>query len=82
MQLNFLPACCYGVCVCCVCCAGSVLSSNTTSQQVTLQFPQAMPMQPLIPVLKLKFNYTLEEALDGFYRSTYIGKSAKGTDCL
>lgn len=55
--------------------AGTVRSSNKTSQQVILQFPQAVPMQPLVPVLRLQFSYKLKEGLDGFYRSSYIGET-------
>jgi len=58
--------------------AGSLLSSNKTSQQVILQFPQALPLQPLVPVLRLQFSYPLLEGLDGFYRSSYIGEGAWG----
>ena len=54
--------------------AGSIRSSNKTSQQVVLQFPQALPKQPQVPVLRLVFSYTLQEGLDGFYRSSYIGE--------
>jgi hypothetical protein len=60
---------------CCVH-AGTVRSSNKTSQQVILQFPQAVPVQPSVPVLRLQFSYKLQEGLDGFYRSSYIGECA------
>ena len=53
--------------------AGSVRSSNKTSQQVILQFPQVVPMHGQVPVLRLQFSYPLQEGLDGFYRSSYIG---------
>lgn len=64
----------------CVWFAGSVLSSNKTSQQVILQFPQVLPLQPLVPVLRLQFSYPLLEGLDGFYRSSYIGEGAWGKE--
>lgn len=59
--------------------AGSVRSSNKTSQQVVLQFPHALPRAPLVPVLRLKFSYKLQEGLDGFYRSSYIGRCGCGS---
>jgi hypothetical protein len=51
-----------------------VLRSNTTSQQVILQFPEAVPRGVLAPVLQLTFSYPLTEGLDGFYRSSFIGE--------
>lgn len=56
--------------------AGSVRSSNRTSQQVILQFPQDLPMHGQVPVVRLQFSYALQEGLDGFYRSSYIGVAA------
>jgi hypothetical protein len=76
-----LVACCFASAqtVCLFSCmpAGTVRSSNKTSQQVILQFPQAVPTQPLVPVLRLQFSYKLQEGLDGFYRSSYIGESPR-----
>jgi hypothetical protein len=47
--------------------------SSSHHQQVILQFPAALPLPPLQPVLRLSFSYTLKEGLDGFYRSSFIG---------
>jgi hypothetical protein len=57
--------------------AGAI-SSNSSShhQQVILQFPAALPLLPLQPVLRLAFSYTLVEGLDGFYRSSFIGEQS------
>ncbi|KAF8056455.1 aminopeptidase M1-D [Scenedesmus sp. PABB004] len=52
--------------------AGAVRSASEERQQVTLVFPEAVPLPPLQPVLRLRFSYTLQEALDGFYRSSFI----------
>ena len=41
-------------------------------EQVTLTFPRALP-QPRATVA-LHFNYTLSDALDGFFRTTYKGE--------
>ena len=40
-------------------------------QQLTLTFPGPLPMPHA--TIALHFNYTLSEALEGFYRSTYTG---------
>lgn len=55
--------------------AGSV--HNTTDyQQVILLFDEAVPATPEHHVvLVMEYSYTLQEGLDGFYRSTYQGMS-------
>jgi len=54
---------------------GKVLQTNEQLQQVILQFPEAVPQPPLQPVLLLEFSYNLQEGLDGFYRSSFIGEA-------
>ncbi len=44
---------------------------NETSEQLTLAFPTVITA-PQLSVL-LRFNYTLNEGLSGFYRSSYKG---------
>ena len=44
---------------------------NETSEQLTLAFP-AVITAPQLSLL-LRFNYTLNEGLSGFYRSSYTG---------
>jgi hypothetical protein len=53
-----------------------IISQHSSShhQQVILQFPAALPLPPLQPVLRLAFSYPLLEGLDGFYRSSFIGE--------
>jgi hypothetical protein len=51
-----------------------VYPSSKEYQQLVLHFDKALPLAPVKPVLQLNFTYTLQEGLDGFYRSSYIGK--------
>lgn len=59
-------------CTCYRLLAGRVAHVDEELQQVTLQFPSALPLRG---VLVLQFSYQLQEALDGFYRSSFIGES-------
>jgi len=45
---------------------------NETSEQLTLAFPKLITASQLS--LLLRFNYTLNEGLSGFYRSSYKGE--------
>jgi hypothetical protein len=51
---------------------GRLYSSNDTSEQLVLAFVEAVPPPEEQPWLVMHFTYTLEEGLDGFYRSTYL----------
>jgi hypothetical protein len=62
---------------CCVPAGGISSNSSRRHQQVILQFPAALPLPPLQPVLRLEFSYPLVEGLDGFYRSSFIGKQSQ-----
>jgi hypothetical protein len=53
---------------------GTLHNTTKSHQQVTLLFPEALPLgTDAAPVLLLNFTYFLVEGLDGFYLSQYIG---------
>lgn len=58
----------------CHCVTGSVRNVSKQFEQLILQFAAAVPPSPMQPVLVITFSYTLQEGLDGFYRSSFVGE--------
>lgn len=54
------------------------LYNATEYEQVVFKFNEAVPLAPADVTLRIEFSYELQEALDGFYRSSY--KDAAGED--
>lgn len=53
--------------------AGAVLAvEDDDRQQVVLRLNETLPLAPAQAQLLLQFEYTLEEGLDGFYRSGFL----------